>query len=97
MLRQGFFGSRTVSSSLPEVKETSPSTLATKEDSTASSQKLGPPITELQDSHLISTTISPEFSGGSSSRVAELGMRLSLSRLVLLEGWAPIYISISKS
>jgi hypothetical protein len=64
------------------------STLAAKEDSVAPFQKLGPPIAKFQDSHPVSST---------SSRAAELGLRLSLYRPVLSEGGAPIYLSVSKS
>jgi hypothetical protein len=83
---RGFFWPGAVYSSPPKVKEASSSTLAAKEDSFASSQKMGPLIARLQATHTVSKIVSPEFCGGSSSGAAELGMRLMACLGVRLRG-----------
>jgi hypothetical protein len=64
---------------------------------TTSSQKMGPPVVESQASHIVSKVAHQGLSGGSSSRVAELGVRLRLSHLGMTKSGIPIYSSVRKS
>jgi hypothetical protein len=72
LLRQEFLGFRTASPS-PS------STLATKEDYSTSSQKMGLPMAESQTGHTALMAAHRGFSGGSSLGAAKLGTRLCLS------------------
>jgi hypothetical protein len=88
LLQWGFFGLRIASPS-PS------STLAVEEDSSTSYQIMGSPMAESLAN--VSMAALPELSGGSSSRVAELGMRFCLSHPGMTKSGTPVYFSVSKS